>query len=236
MERLLIERMKRIVLTGVTRGLGRALAYRFREAGHQVIGCGRNAAQVAELQLQFGPNHAFHAVDVADNQAVQAWANSTLASFGPPDVLINNAAIIHHHAPVWMVPVQEFDRVIDVNIKGAANVLRHFVPSMVQRGQGLIVNMSSGWGRSVDAEAGPYCATKWAIEGLTKTLALELPAGMAAVPLNPGIINTDMLRQCFAQEAHHYPTADAWSHAAAPYILNLGPDDNGHSRSVPFRS
>jgi len=63
------------------------------------------------------------------------------------------------------------------------------VPAMVRRGQGVIVNFSSGWGRSTDAGVAPYCATKWAIEGLTQALAQELPPGMAAVPLNPGIIN-----------------------------------------------
>lgn len=101
---------------------------------------------------------------------------------------------MNRNAPLWKVPVQEFDAVIDVNIKGTANVLRHFVPAMVKAGRGIIVNFSSGWSRAVDAEVAPYCATKWAVEGLTRALALELPAGLAAVPRNPGIIDTAMLR------------------------------------------
>ena len=92
---------------------------------------------------------------------------------------------------------RNFPQVIDVNLKGMANVIRHFVPAMVKNKSGVIVNFSSGWGRSTDAEVAPYCATKWAIEGLTQALAQELPPGMAAVPLNPGIINTGMLRSCF---------------------------------------
>jgi NAD(P)-dependent dehydrogenase (short-subunit alcohol dehydrogenase family) len=78
----------------------------------------------------------------------------------------------------------------------------------------------------------PYCASKWAIEGLTKSLAQELPAGMAAVPLNPGIINTDMLQQCWADGAAGYPKAEEWARTAAPFILKLGPKDNGRSVSV----
>ena len=69
----------------------------------------------------------------------------------------------------------------------------------------MIVNFSSGWGRSVDAEVAPYCATKWAIEGLTQALARELPPGLCAVPLNPGVIDTDMLRSCFGGSAGGYP-------------------------------
>ena len=78
----------------------------------------------------------------------------------------------------------------------------------------------------------PYCASKWAIEGLTKALAAELPAGMAAVPLNPGVIDTAMLRQCWANGAAGYPKAEGWAEAAAPFILSLGSKDNGKSLSI----
>ena len=78
----------------------------------------------------------------------------------------------------------------------------------------------------------PYCASKWAIEGLTKALAEELPAGMAAVPLSPGIIDTAMLRQAWADGAAAYPSPEEWVKTAAPFILQLGPKDNGESRSV----
>lgn len=111
-------------------------------------------------------------------------------------------------------------------------VLRHFLPAMVARKKGVIVNVSSGWGRSTSPEVAPYCAAKWAIEGLTQALAEELPSGMAAVPLNPGILNTDMLRSCFGPGAASYPGADAWAERAVPMILGLGPKDNGRPLSV----
>ena len=113
-----------------------------------------------------------------------------------------------------------------------ANCIRHFVPAMLAKKSGVIVNFSSGWGRSTAAEVAPYCATKWAIEGMTQALAQELPRGMAAIPLNPGIINTDMLQSCFGNAASRYPTAEAWSRIAVPFLLSLGPKHNGQSLSV----
>jgi len=225
--------VKVIVITGVTRGLGRALALRFEELGHTVLGCGRNHEQIGELVRAFGHPHDFAAVDVANDAEVKAWAQRLLKTHGAPDLLLNNAALINANAPLWKIPAGEFDAVIDVNIKGVANVMRHFVPAMIERGRGVIVNFSSGWGRSTAPEVAPYCATKWAIEGLTQALAQELPKGLAAVPLNPGIIDTDMLRSSFGDGAGSYPSPDDWSRTAAPFLLTLGPKDNGLPLSAP---
>jgi NAD(P)-dependent dehydrogenase (short-subunit alcohol dehydrogenase family) len=164
---------------------------------------------------------------------VQSWAQELRQRLGPPDLLINNAAIIHRNLPLWEFSDEEFSEVIDVNIKGVATVIRHFVPAMVARQSGVIVNFSSYWGRSAAAQEAPYCASKFAIEGLTAALAQEIPSGMAAVPLNPGIIDTEMLRQCFGEEAGAYPTAAVWAQKAVPFLLSLGPQHNGHPLTVP---
>jgi len=224
---------KRIVLTGVSRGLGRAMAEGFIARGHVVLGCARSAAAIAEWRKRQGPPHRFDAVDVSRDEEVRAWAEAILAEGGPPDLVINNAAITNRNARLWEVPADEFSQVIDVNLKGVANVLRHFVPAMVARGKGVIVNFSSYWGRSVAAEVAPYCATKWAVEGLTAALAEELPKGMAAVPLNPGVIDTDMLRICFGDEAGQYLKPGQWAEAAVPFILSLGAEHNGQPLTVP---
>lgn len=223
---------KTILITGVSRGLGRAMAEEFIRLGHVVIGCGRSEKAIAELKKRFASPNDFSAVNVTDDAGVAAWAKRILPSHGAPDMLLNNAALINRNAKLWEVPAREFSDVIDVNIKGVANVIRHFVPAMVKRGSGVIVNFSSGWGRSTDAEVAPYCATKWAIEGLTQALAQELPAGMAAVPLNPGIINTDMLQSCFAGGASGFPKADEWAKKAVPFLLKLSAADNGKPLSV----
>lgn len=225
-------RKKVVVVTGATRGLGRAMAAGFAEAGHTVVGCGRNKTHIEALAARLGKPHDFTPLDVSRDADVAKWAARVLEQFGPPDLLLNNAALVNRNAPLWKVPAEEFERVIDVNIVGVANCIRHFVPAMAARRSGVIVNFSSGWGRSTSAEVAPYCATKWAIEGLTQALAQELPRGMAAVPLNPGIINTEMLQSCFGAGANHYPNADEWSRTAVPFLLKLGPKDNGRPLSV----
>ena len=228
-------RGKIILITGVTRGLGRAMVDEFARRGHTVVGCGRSAKDIEQLRRTFSKPHDFQSLDVSSDEAVKAWAAAVLKSPGPPDLLLNNAGVINRNAPLWEVPASEFDAVVDVNLKGAANVIRHFVPAMVKRGSGVIVNFSSGWGRSSDAAVAQYCATKWAIEGLTQALAQELPSGMAAIPLNPGIIDTNMLRSCFGGSASSYPSPNEWAGIAVPFLLKLGADDNGKQLTVPIR-
>ena len=222
-----------VLITGVTRGLGRAMAQNFAALGHDVIGCGRSNQAISSLQKQLGTPHRFSVLDVTRDTLVGKWAAEIIETVGPPDLLINNAALINPVSPLWEIAGKDFDEVIDVNIKGVANMIRHFVPAMVMRRSGIIVNFSSGWGRETDAGVAPYCATKWAIEGLTRALAQDLPKGMAAIPLNPGIIDTDMLRSCFGSEADCYPTADEWAEKAVPFLLGLKASDNGQPLTVP---
>ncbi len=224
---------KRILLTGASRGLGLAMAAGFITRGHTVIGCARRDDAIARLRDRWPAPHRFDVVDVANDKDVAAWAGDVLQSHGPPDLLINNAAVINSNAPLWEISADQFDRLVDINIKGVANVIRHFVPAMIQRGSGVIVNFSSGWGRSVAPEVAPYCASKWAIEGLTQALAEELPSGMAAVGLNPGVIHTEMLESCFGASAADYPDPDHWAKSAVPFLLQLSASDNGDPLTVP---
>jgi NAD(P)-dependent dehydrogenase (short-subunit alcohol dehydrogenase family) len=222
-----------IVITGVTRGLGRALAEEWIAAGHTVVGVGRSGEAIIDLRFSHPPPHDFSVLDVTQVTKVELWADRIIGSLGAPDLLVNNAALMNDPAPLWKVPAASFSRLMDVNVNGVANVIRALVPAMVERGKGVIVNLSSGWGRSVSPEVAPYCTSKWAIEGLTKALAEELPSGMAAIPLSPGVIDTDMLRQCWADGAGNYQKPEAWAKTAAPFILKLGPRENGQSLSVP---
>ncbi len=222
-----------IVLTGVTRGLGLVMAEKFIELGHTVLGCGRSREAIETLRGRYRPPHDFAALHVAPEHHVEPWAARLLSSHGAPDLVINNAAIINHNAPLWQVPADEFDRLMDVNVKGVANVIRHLVPAMLARKTGIIINFSSGWGRSVAPDVAPYCASKWAVEGLTLALAEELPRGMAAIPLNPGVIDTDMLRTCFGGGASRYPSPKKWVEKAVPFILGLNSRDNGKPQTVP---
>lgn len=205
----------------------------FVARGHTVAGCGRSEAAIDELRLSFVAPHRFATVDVADDVQVGQWSRHVLTTLGPPDILINNAALMNKPAPLWEISAAEFGALIDVNVKGTANVLRHFVPAMIAEGRGVIINFSSGWGRSSAPNVAPYCASKWAIEGLTGSLAQELPNGMAAVTMNPGIVDTDMLRLSFGASAGGYESPTAWAKRAVPLLLKLGPKNNGKALSVP---
>ncbi|NEQ84633.1 MAG: SDR family oxidoreductase [Moorea sp. SIO2I5] len=225
---------KLILVTGVSRGLGRAMTEQFIQLGHTVIGCASNEQAIAQLKQQFGQPHNFTAIDVTHDKQVKAWSQNILSEYGPPDLLINNAAVPHQRLPLWEIETEEFDRVIDVNIKGVANIIRHFVPAMVARKRGIIVNFSAGWGRYTAANAAPYCASKWAIEGLTGALAQELPLGMAAVSLWPGTIHTDTLEVIYGEEkAASYIKSQDWALIAVPFLLQIGASDNGKPLSIP---
>lgn len=223
---------KLVVITGATRGLGRAMVEEFVKRGITVLGCGRSGREIDRLRKQHGAPHDFYPVDVASDTAVKSWASLVLTSHGVPDLILNNAGVINANARLWEIEARDFDEVMNINLRGPVNVIRHFAPPMVERKRGVIVNFSSGWGRSTDAEVAPYCATKWALEGLTQALAQELPTGMATVALNPGIINTDMLRSCFGGSAASYPSPEKWAETAVPFILSIKPSDNGRPLTV----
>lgn len=229
---------KLVLITGASRGLGCAMARSFAARGCRVVGCARAAEALASLSGELksaggGAGSWFAALDVSDDAAVGGFAREVESRFGPPDLLLNSAALVNANAPLWEVPPEEFSALFDVNVKECYHLIRHFLPGMVARGSGVVVNFSSGWGRSTSPEVAPYCATKWAIEGLTRALAEELPRGLAAVAFNPGIIDTEMLRSCFGEGAAHYPGPEEWSATAVPYLDALGPKDNGKALTCP---
>lgn len=151
-----------------------------------------------------------------------------------PELVINNAGRINRNAPLWEVPEEEFEAVLDINVAGAHRILRRVIPILVERGRGICVNMSSGWGRSTSPEVAPYCASKWAIEGLSRALAQELPEGVACASLNPGVIHTRMLESAFGKTgAARCPDPDEWAARAVPFLRSLDASANGQALSVP---
>ena len=106
-------------------------------------------------------------------------------------------------------------------------MIRSFLPMMQRAGRGIIANFSSYWGQSTAPEVAPYCATKWGVEGLTRSLAQELPSGLGAVAFNPGVINTDMLLPTFGKEALGYESPEEWAQHAVDKLEGLTPADSG---------
>jgi NAD(P)-dependent dehydrogenase (short-subunit alcohol dehydrogenase family) len=229
-----------ICISGAARGLGRALWRGFAQLGWDLAACVRSAEdaqalleEARSLQPHRAPRALAHIADVADPAAIAAFSKAVLCAQGSPDLLINNAAVINANAPLWEIPAADFDHLMAVNVSGTANMIRAFTPAMIARGSGIIANVSSGWGRSTSPLVAPYCASKWAVEGLTQALAQELPTGLAAVAVNPGIIATDMLRLSFGPDADSYPTPEAWARRAIPFLANLTPAHNGQALTIP---
>ncbi|MBK96631.1 MAG: oxidoreductase [Planctomycetaceae bacterium] len=223
---------KHIVVTGCSQGLGLALIEGFISAGHTVSGCSRNSLKMQELNDQFGEAHYFTDVDVSSAPHVNRWAEACLEKSGPVDLVINNAAIINPNANMWEIEDEQWSQLVDINIKGVFYVCKAFLPSMIANSHGVLVNISSGWGRSAAAEVSTYCCSKWAVEGLTRSLAQEVPAGIAAIPLNPGIIHTSLLESCFGSSASQFPSPQQWAQDAVPFLLGLNADDNGQPLTV----
>lgn len=233
---------KLVVITGVTKGIGLALAGEFIRSGWRVSGCGRSVKTVQDLINKYGAEHLFSVVDIKDDASVSQWAKEVASKMGTPSILINNAGLINHPKVLWEVPADDFADILDTNVLGTVNVLRHFIPLMIQEGQGIIVNLSSGWGISGKAifsptsegwgNFAPYCASKFAIEGLTQSLSQELPPGIIAVTLAPGTSDTDMLCKALPEAAGQYPTADERAKRIVPYILKIQPADSGKHLSL----
>ena len=177
---------KLVMITGCSHGLGRAMTEGFIECGDTVVGCARNETVIGELNATFesGP-HYFQAADVGIDAQVESFCHTVLEKLDPPDLLINAAALVNANAKLWEVSEKEFSDVIDVNLKGTANLIRHITPAMIERGSGVIVKFSSYWGRSTSPDVAPYYATKWGVEGLTNALSQELPQGLCRGGVQP---------------------------------------------------
>ena len=170
------------VVTGASRGIGRAIATILAGAGAQVAGCARHAAD------------EIIACDVGRPSEVERFAAEVLRRFGTPDLLVNNAGLVAR-APLDETSLENWDAVLDSNLKGTFLVTRAFLPAMRARRGGRIVNIASISGRQGTAGLTAYCAAKHGVVGLTRALAEELrPDGIAVNAVCPGSVDTDMLR------------------------------------------
>jgi 3-oxoacyl-[acyl-carrier protein] reductase len=170
------------VVTGASRGIGRATAALLAGAGARVAGCARHAAP------------EIVACDVGRPADVERFAAEVLRRFGPPDLLVNNAGLAAR-ARLEETSLEAWDAVLDSNLKGTFLVTRAFLPAMRARRGGRIVNVASISGRQGTAGLTAYCAAKHGVVGLTRALAEELrPDGIAVNAVCPGSVDTEMLR------------------------------------------
>jgi NAD(P)-dependent dehydrogenase (short-subunit alcohol dehydrogenase family) len=184
------------LVTGGTSGIGKATAIAFAQAGAKVVLSGRRekegAAVVAEIE-RLGGTAAFVRADVAVEADVKAMVDFAVATYGRLDVAFNNAGV------EWMGPLDqateaEYRRVFDINVWGVLSSMRHEIPAMLRTGGGAIVNTSSVAGHIGMAQVSIYIASKHAVEGLTKAVALEFAGQNIRVnAVAPAVIATDMV-------------------------------------------
>jgi NAD(P)-dependent dehydrogenase (short-subunit alcohol dehydrogenase family) len=197
-------RGKRVVITGASRGLGRALASRFADEGARLALCARSFDELNRVALDLslrGSPCIVSACDIADAAQVSQFARLVLADFGAVDVLINNASLLGPRIDIleWTKPT--WDRVIDVNVNGLFSVTKAFLSSMIGQHAGSIINVGSSVGRIGKRHWGAYATSKFALEGFTQVLADEIKgAGVRVNSVNPGAMNTDMRHAAFPNE------------------------------------
>lgn len=186
---------KRIVLiTGATSGIGEATARLLASKNFKLILCGRRVDRLQSLkaELQKHTEVTTLAFDVRDNDAVVKAIESLSADWKKIDVLINNAGNAHGLDPIQTGSIEDWDAMMDINVKGLLYVSRAIIPGMTERKAGHIINIGSIAGKEVYPQGNVYCASKFAVDALTRGIRLDLNAfGIKVTGIHPGLVETE---------------------------------------------
>ena len=187
---------KTALVTGASRGIGRAIALKLAENGASVAvvyaGNEKAASETCEMAREHGVRAQAYCCDVAGFEQTKALVADVIETFGGLDILINNAGIVRDGL-VLSMKEEDFDRVIGTNLKGAFNMIKHVYPHFMRQRSGRIINISSVAGITGNAGQANYASAKAGIIGLTKTVARELASrGVTCNAIAPGFIETDM--------------------------------------------
>ena len=192
------------LVTGASRGIGKAIAYLFAQEGMNVVICSRNENQIrktaVEIQKDTGNLVVPVKTDVRNHIDVDKLVKITINEFGRIDILVNNAgvAIIK---PLMETTDHEYDTIIDTNLKGLFFCCRSVLPHMIKRKSGYIINISSGAGKTGFANLSVYCASKFGVIGITESLAGEVSDyGIKVFSVCPGTVATQMQKEFMSNE------------------------------------
>jgi NAD(P)-dependent dehydrogenase (short-subunit alcohol dehydrogenase family) len=191
----------RVIVTAGAAGIGREVARAFVREGARVHICDVDRTALATL-AESDPKLKASSCDVADRDAVGKFIDAAVASFGGLDCLINNAGIAGPTGRVDEIPPEDWDRTLAVNITGQFNCVRAAVQHLAKSDNPSIINLSSAAGRFGFPLRTPYAASKWAVVGFTKSLAMELgPLNVRVNAIQPGIVEGDRIRRVFGAKA-----------------------------------
>jgi NAD(P)-dependent dehydrogenase (short-subunit alcohol dehydrogenase family) len=213
------------LITGGSRGIGRAIAAAYAKAGAQVFICGRNIADVdAALREIRGQGGSIDGVagDISRARDAQGIVRAALERFGFVDVLVNNASILGPREAIADYPFEAWEEVIRVNLTGLFLMTRAVLPAMLERRSGSIINVTSGVGRAGKAKWGAYAVSKAGMECFTQLLAEEVKsAGIRVNAVNPAATRTQMRAAAYPAED---PTTLPLPDSIVPIFVHLAAD------------
>jgi NAD(P)-dependent dehydrogenase (short-subunit alcohol dehydrogenase family) len=190
------------IVTGASRGIGRAIAEIFAREGARVVICGRKQETLDQVAKELGPDIKPIACHVGRAEQIESLVASTVREFGPVDILVNNAATNISFGPCLEIDEAQFDKMIEVNLKGAFRLTQAVAPGMCERGRGSIINMASIAGLRPQRHSLLYSMTKAALIMMTQSYALELgPKGVRVNAIAPGLIQTTLSEYYWKEDA-----------------------------------
>ncbi|MEM8845511.1 MAG: SDR family NAD(P)-dependent oxidoreductase [Bacteroidota bacterium] len=185
---------KTVLITGATSGIGKATAHTLASYGYTLILCGRRKERLEALKTDLGAQTKVYTLkfDVRDKEAVFNSIASLPESFSKIDILINNAGNAHGLDPIDQGSMEDWDAMMDINVKGLLYVSKAIIPQMVERKSGHIINIGSTAGKEVYPNGNVYCASKHAVDAINQGMRIDLNAhGIRVGAINPGLVETE---------------------------------------------
>ncbi len=195
---------KTALITGATSGIGKATAYELAKHGIKLILCGRRQERLDAIEKELSKHTSVYTLnfDVRDSKKTNTAIASLPEAFKNIDILINNAGNAHGLDPIHTGNLEDWDAMMDINVKGLLYVSKAIIPIMTARKSGQIINIGSSAGKEVYPKGNVYCASKHAVLALTEGMRIDLnPFGIRVTAINPGLVETEFSQVRFKGDA-----------------------------------